>query len=60
MNELIYSNIKVTTEFGFSRPWFEREKAQENFMQGILNESYAKSYVKSYNGYDVYLYQKRM
>jgi hypothetical protein len=31
----------------------------ENFTLNFLNESYAQIYVKSYVGYDVYLYEKR-
>jgi uncharacterized membrane protein len=52
---------------GHDRVWFffassATEKNQENFtlnVLSILNESYAKSYVKNYYGYDVYLFEKR-
>lgn len=33
--------------------------AADNFTLSILNESYAQTYVKSYLGYNVYLFEKR-
>ena len=49
---------------GHERVWFfdasyEGAKAADNFTLTILNESYANVYVKSFYGYDVYLFEKR-
>ena len=48
---------------GHNRVWFLNPTYEygtsQNLVLGVLNESYAKSYVKSYYGYDAYLYEKR-
>jgi uncharacterized membrane protein len=49
---------------GHDRVWFfdasyEGAKAADNFTLSILKESYANVYVKSFSGYDVYLFEKR-
>ena len=51
---------------GHDRVWFfcasprpQSENATMNFIFSALNESYAMSYVKSYYGYNVYLYETR-
>ena len=63
------NNPEATTEAlqsdvnGHDRVWFYDATGIgtpiENFTLNFLNESYAKIYVKSYVGYDVYLYEKR-
>jgi len=64
------NNPEATTEAlqsdvnGHDRVWFYGATGHlgtpiENFTLNFLNESYAKIYVKSYVGYDVYLYEKR-
>ena len=64
------NNPEATTEAlqsdvnGHDRVWFYDgtdigTPPIENFTLNFLNESYAKIYVKSYVGYDVYLYEKR-
>ena len=64
------NNPEATTEAlqsdvnGHDRVWFYDAIGYgtpviENFTLNFLNESYAKIYVKSYYGYDVYLYEKR-
>jgi hypothetical protein len=62
--EMIYSNVtRHNRVFLFASGGIESQKAQRNFILSVLNESYAKTYVKSYYAqpynYDVYLYEKR-
>jgi hypothetical protein len=60
IHEMIYSNVT-----GHNRVWFFASTQgtaideRKVFVVDTLNESYTKTTFKSYNGYDVYLFERR-